>query len=381
MLDTSIMNVVLGDSIEIQYCGLGDWNFVNAYVDVKKTSVEIKVKAGQPHVYFGHDVYASITVLNNSGTQILHKDFIGDNQYNAEDFPVDFKEGYKLILFHREPSREKIVDTQGNVVSQHSMYNVFTIKEGKLVKLTYEFIMLGYYDRAVADVTVDINAGQVIVSRAAGQPHALYGDQVYASITILNDKGEKEYYTEYVGNVDYPASEEKLEFREGYRIILHHVENSHRLQMIDNYGKVTHLRSVDNVYMVLNADLVKLNYEFAFLGLGDWRFACANFNPKDGNLNVKIETGKPHVYFVKTAYASITIKDEKENIAFCQTFIGDALYNEHEVDLTLKENYKLIVEHQEPSRLKIWSNETDTKIPANKVNTFLYKGGKLIEQP
>ena len=115
----SVCNVVyhkadsnlLKNDTRIQLLGLSDQLIAEVVTDVEQGKITIANKTIQPHYYFP-DVYTSVRVLDGeSKQQLSYQEFIGNQNYTADEITKDAPVGSVIEIYHKE------IDIRMKVVS------------------------------------------------------------------------------------------------------------------------------------------------------------------------------------------------------------------------------------------------------------------------
>ncbi|EUJ45953.1 putative mucin/carbohydrate-binding domain-containing protein [Listeria riparia] len=92
------------------------------------------------------------------------------------------------------------------------------------------------------------------------------------------------------------------------------------------------------------------NQKIKFLGLGNVQFAEFNTNMQKEQGVLSIFATDPHVYFGQNLYAAIEVKDTQGNVVYQNRMNGIGVKT-GTFEFSLKEGYRIQIEHVEPSRL------------------------------
>lgn len=230
-----------------------------------------------------------------------------------------------------------------------------------------------------ATITINSERTRATINNKYTQPHVYFVGEVYASVTILDHKGNQCYNQAFIGDSFYQPNEVSVTIGEGYKFIFHHREPSREF-IVDNCGNAVPQKCLDTVFIIENNELVKITDELIFLGYNDWNFAKAMIDVTNQKVNIQINAGKPHPSFGKTLYAFITVKNEQHQSIYSKMFYGDDYNAADIVSLDFKEGYKLLTYHTEPShRLILHDRHGHTFNLFRKFNHFLLSGSNLIQ--
>nr|WP_291568195.1 putative mucin/carbohydrate-binding domain-containing protein [Clostridium sp. UBA2485] len=101
---------------EIDFLGISDNLFATATVDLENQKLNVKVLNKTPHDYFPNEQYGKIEILDQNNNVTYTKSITGTNAV-LENSSQTLKEGYKIKLHHREPSRLKIRDNKTSLTN------------------------------------------------------------------------------------------------------------------------------------------------------------------------------------------------------------------------------------------------------------------------
>lgn len=102
---------LLKNDATIQLLGIADQLIAELVTDIDCGEITIYNKSIQPHYYFA-DVYTSINVLNEEeNRQLYYREFIGNQNYAADEITVDAPVGSVIEIYHKE------IDIRMKVVS------------------------------------------------------------------------------------------------------------------------------------------------------------------------------------------------------------------------------------------------------------------------
>lgn len=106
--------------------GLGEGTFSEITTDLKENKIKIKINSGKPHVYFSNQ-YAKIEIFDENKNSIYEKSFIGNEEQKPTTQILDIKPGYKIKIFHEEPSRLLVLDSDSHVYAGKVKENELTL--------------------------------------------------------------------------------------------------------------------------------------------------------------------------------------------------------------------------------------------------------------
>jgi len=118
-------------AFNIAFLGLGDWVFCIIKLDFISKTVTFEIHAGSPHDYFNH-TYAYIRYLDPHGVERYHRDFIGDQENEAEKitFTLSPEGQERLLIHHKEPSRLVWHNEMQNSPLRVKRNNIFEFVKG-----------------------------------------------------------------------------------------------------------------------------------------------------------------------------------------------------------------------------------------------------------
>ncbi|MET7040312.1 putative mucin/carbohydrate-binding domain-containing protein [Clostridium botulinum] len=150
---------------------------------------------------------------------------------------------------------------------------------------------------------------------------------------------------------------------------IYNTNSSNKLYTLDShYLKVKETNNNVTLNYKLRIKSTLVNQEIDFLGISDNLFATATVDLENQKLNVKVLNKTPHNYFPNEQYAKIEILDQNNNVTYTKVITGTNAVLEDSKQ-TLKEGYKIRINHCEPSRLKIRDNKT--ALTNNQTNTLI----------
>ncbi len=150
---------------------------------------------------------------------------------------------------------------------------------------------------------------------------------------------------------------------------IYNTNSSNKLYTLDShYLKVKETNNNVTLNYKLRTKSTLVNQEIDFLGISDNLFATATVDLENQKLNVKVLNKTPHNYFPNEQYAKIEILDQNNNVTYTKVITGTNAVLEDSKQ-TLKEGYKIRINHCEPSRLKIRDNKT--ALTNNQTNTLI----------
>ncbi|MBC2169891.1 putative mucin/carbohydrate-binding domain-containing protein [Listeria booriae] len=121
--------------IDFTFKGYADRQFAKLHVNKEKNMLHLDVNASQPHFGFGASSYASIIVKDDKGNVVFTKDFISNVTQQVASLDIPIKDGYTILVNHREPSttRLEVKDNEKDKVYQMSTENEFLVAPNGLI--------------------------------------------------------------------------------------------------------------------------------------------------------------------------------------------------------------------------------------------------------
>ena len=238
-VDTQTVEEHTGHACNVAFQGLGNWIFFTTKIDFISKTVTFETHAGSPHDYFDR-TYAYMRYLGQHGVERYHRDFIGDQENEAEKiaFILSAEGQERLLIHHKEPSRLVWHNEVQNCPLHVKRNNIFEfVKDGiQLVAasnnpsndgmvLPCNIAFQGEGDWVFFTTKIDIISRTVTFETHAGSPHD-YFDDTYAYIRYLDPHGVERYHRDFIGDQENKA--EKITFilsAEGKeRLLIHHKE-------------------------------------------------------------------------------------------------------------------------------------------------------------
>ncbi|CNC76089.1 enhancing factor [Yersinia pseudotuberculosis] len=94
-------------SFQFKLLGVCDYDIATVTIDEESKLAGIKIVTDTPHCHFGDELYASIKVTDKQGHITFEEKLYGTNA-NISNTIIPFEKGYKLDIFHAEPSRLRV---------------------------------------------------------------------------------------------------------------------------------------------------------------------------------------------------------------------------------------------------------------------------------
>lgn len=306
---------------EIDFLGISDNLFATATVDLENQKLNMKVLNKTPHDYFPNEQYAKIEILDQNNNVTYTKVITGTNAA-LENSSQTLKEGYKIRLYHREPSRLKIRDNKTALTNNQTNTLIVT-------------------SQGLKNENLNQNLNQELAGRI---------DSFAAKINAEKLMAKSD------------CAESKIEFK----LAIDALTEPLKSEMLTKYKDLL----PDSTINKENPYLGK-NFNFTFKGLGDWLFGQLTLDLSSNQANIDIKKGEPHVYF-DDSYASLSIKDNEGNIVYTKDFIGNKTNEALVKNIPIKTGYYITIKHQEPDNRLLITN-TENELELEKGNSITYK--------
>ncbi|WP_461615650.1 putative mucin/carbohydrate-binding domain-containing protein [Clostridium sp. Marseille-QA1073] len=306
---------------EIDFLGISDNLFATATVDLENQKLNVKVLNKTPHDYFPNEQYAKIEILDQNNNVTYTKSITGTNAV-LENSNQTLKEGYKIRLYHREPSRLKIRDNKTSLTNNQTNTLIVT-------------------NQGLKNESLNQNLNQELAGRINNFAAKIYEEQLMAESDCAESKIELKLA------IDALTEPLKSEMLAKYKDIL---PNSTINKENPNEGSV---------------------FTFDFKGYNDNQFAKLYLDLENLTSKLTIENIETHYYF-NDSYASILIQDSHGETVFYKDFIGNEVNDALVKDIPLKEGYYLTVKHKEYSN-RLFITNKDKNLELNKAATNSYQ--------
>ncbi|MCR1972980.1 M60 family metallopeptidase [Clostridium sporogenes] len=306
---------------EIDFLGISDSLFATANVDLENQKLNMKVLNKTPHDYFPNEQYAKIEILDQNNNVTYTKVITGTNAV-LEDSKQTLKEGYKIRLYHREPSRLKIRDNK-TALTNNQINTLIVTSQG------------------LKNENLNQNLNQELAGRI---------DSFSAKINAEKLMAKSD------------CAESKIELK----LAIDALTEPLRSEMVTKYKDFLPNSTInkENPY-------VGKHFDFTFKGLGDWLFGQLTLDLSSNQAKIDIKKGEPHVYF-DDSYASLSIKDNEGNIVYTKDFIGNKTNDALVKNIPIKTGYYITIKHQE-SEDRLLITNLDNKLELEKGDSITYK--------
>lgn len=306
---------------EIDFLGISDNLFATATVDLENEKLNINVFDKSPHYYFPNEEYVKIEILDKNNNVTYRKSITGTNAV-LESSSQTLKEGYKIRVYHREPSRLKIRDNKTALTNNQTNTLIVT-------------------SQGLKNENLNQNLNQELAGRIDSFAAKINAEKLMAKSDCAESKIELKLA------IDALTEPLKSEMLKKYKDLL-----------------------PDSTINKENPYLGK-NFNFTFKGLGDWLFGQLTLDLSSNEAKIDIKKGEPHVYF-DDSYASLSIKDIEGNIVYTKDFIGNKSNEALVKNIPIKTGYYITIKHQEPKGRLLITN-LDNKLELEKGNSITYK--------
>ncbi|ACO84629.1 putative mucin/carbohydrate-binding domain-containing protein [Clostridium botulinum] len=306
---------------EIDFLGISDNLFATATVDLQNEKLNVKVLNKTPHDYFPNEQYAKIEILDQNNNVTYTKVITGTNAA-LENSSQTLKKGYKIRLYHREPSRLKIRDNK-TVLTNNQTNTLIVTSQG------------------LKNENLNQNLNQELAGRI---------DSFAAKINAENLMAKSD------------CAESKIELK----LAIDALTEPLRSEMLTKYKDLLPNSTINKENPYLGK-----KFNATFKGLGDWIFAELNLDLTSKQAKIDIKKGEPHVYFSDT-YASILIRSAEGNTVYTKDFIGDKENETLIKNIDIKPGYYITIKHQEPDNRLLITN-TENELELEKGNSITYK--------
>ncbi|NFF78073.1 enhancing factor [Clostridium sporogenes] len=306
---------------EIDFLGISDNLFATATVDLENQKLNMKVLNKTPHDYFPNEQYAKIEILDQNNNVTYTKVITGTNAV-LEDSKQTLKEGYKIRLYHREPSRLKIRDNK-TALTNNQINTLIVTSQG------------------LRNENLNQNLNQELAGRIDS-----FADKIYTEKLMAKSD----------------CAEAKIEIK----LAIDALTEPLKSEMLIKYKDLL----PDSTINKENPYLGK-HFDFTFKGLGDWLFEQLTLDLSSNQAKIDIKKGEPHVYF-DDSYASLSIKDNEGNVVYTKDFIGNRTNEALVKNIPIKTGYYITIKHQE-SEDRLLITNLDNKLELEKSNSITYK--------
>ncbi|ENJ9652912.1 enhancing factor [Clostridium botulinum] len=306
---------------EIDFLGISDNLFATATVDLENQKLNVKVLNKTPHDYFPNEQYAKIEILDQNNNVTYTKVITGTNAA-LENSKQALKEGYKIRLYHREPSRLKIRDNKTALTS--SQINTLVVT-----------------NQGLKNESLNQNLNQELAGRIDS-----FATKISAEKLMTQSD----------------CAEAKIELK----LAIDALTEPLKSDMLIKYKDILPNSTINKENPYLGK-----HFDFTFKGLGDWLFGQLTLDLSSNQAKIDIKKGEPHVYF-DDSYASLSIKDNEGNTVYTKDFIGNKTNEALVKNVPIRTGYYITIKHQE-SKGRLLITNLDNKLELEKGNSITYK--------
>lgn len=306
---------------EIDFLGISDNLFATATVDLENQKLNVKVLNKTPHDYFPNEQYAKIEILDQNNNITYTKTINGTNAA-LENSSQTLKEGYKIRVYHCEPSRLKIRDNKTALTNNKTNTLIVT-------------------SQGLKNESLNQNLNQELAGRIDSFADKIYTEKLMA---------------------ESDCAEAKIEIK----LAIDALTEPLKSEMLTKYKDL-----LPNSTINKESPYLGKNFNFTFKGLGDWVFAELNLDLTSKQAKIDIKKGAPHTYF-SDSYASILMRDTEGNTVYTKDFIGDKENESLIKNIDIKSGYYITIKHQESNNRLLIIN-TENELELEKGNSITYK--------
>ena len=238
------------------------------------------------------------------------------------------------------PSKELFEGTNLKIYRDNQLY--------REVSLDKESVTINNMPNGVYSLELDSNVGYI------SQPYLFVKDNQIITVPLVNYVREA---TQTVQSL-YQENTDKIKSN----IMKQNIDNAKKYvdALPESGEKIALLSKLKEAYNQLQ--------EFTFRGLGDWTFAT--FDVANGMATIRINSGKPHVYF-EDQYASISIT-RNGSVIYDKKFIGNQHYSSEMNTISLENGDLISITHKEPNDIRLAVNHSYLK-NNNGTGTYSYQ--------
>jgi Putative mucin or carbohydrate-binding module/Peptidase M60, enhancin and enhancin-like len=300
-------------SQEIALLGLGDNVFGTVLVDQVNRVLKVDVTDTNPHAYFPNVTYAEVVIRNKAGAELFRKTIPGTNATISHN-EVGFEVGFKLEIFHKEPSRVRLIPAFAGVIDPKANTNVFEITASGLKQ-----------------VVLQNDPQKALLARIESAVAALR-----SNYTML--------HAECTAKVDI-------------FLAINLFPSPQREALLKQYADCIPANNNPPGEGLGNA------FTFAFTGIGDWRFLTAELDLVSKLLTVNLAAGIAHHYFTDT-YAALRYLDANGKELLNLDIKGNVVQQASKWLLPISGygGEMLHIRHAEPSRLIITNDMQNVRL-------------------
>ncbi|AJJ60160.1 viral enhancin family protein [Yersinia pseudotuberculosis] len=175
-------------SFQFKLLGVCDYDIATVTIDEESKLAGIKIVTDTPHCHFGDELYASIKVTDKQGHITFEEKLYGTNA-NISNTIIPFEKGYKLDIFHAEPSRLRVSSGDSDTLIPESKQNSFI-----MTSIGIENTRQGSAEAIISD---QFDTEKLV------QDMSSFGDSSIAPVdNVYGYMGEKNHYQNVVSHVE-----------------------------------------------------------------------------------------------------------------------------------------------------------------------------------
>ncbi|MBC1649144.1 hypothetical protein HCJ13_02920 [Listeria booriae] len=301
----------------------------------------------------------------------------------SEDYSVPKTQLKKAIAYLADTDTDKI-KYQQDYAELLALKN--DISQDLLDGSQFRFQMKGFANREFANMFLDLDAKQAVITQNAGVPHESY-TSMYASIKINNAKGKVIFQQNYAPQTSIPASEDKVKIAVGDFITVMHKEYAGRLAIINTTTNEHYTTYPEATYLVTEDGLKKVDakqiptpssneffgsqFRFQMKGFADREFANMFLDLDAKQATITQNAGVPHESY-PSMYASIKINNAKGKVIFQQNYAPQTAIPASEDKVKIAVGDFITVMHKEyAGRLAIINTTTNEHYTTYPEATYL----------
>ncbi|CFU92553.1 putative mucin/carbohydrate-binding domain-containing protein [Yersinia pseudotuberculosis] len=175
-------------SFQFKLLGVCDYDIATVTIDEESKLAGIKIVTDSPHCHFDDELYASIKVTDKQGHITFEEKLYGTNA-NISNTIIPFEKGYKLDIFHAEPSRLRVSSGDSDTLIPESKQNSFI-----MTSIGIENTRQGSAEAIISD---QFDTEKLV------QDMSSFGDSSIAPVdNVYGYMGEKNHYQNVVSHVE-----------------------------------------------------------------------------------------------------------------------------------------------------------------------------------
>ncbi len=215
-------------------------------MDLENQKLNVKVLNKTPHDYFPNEQYAKIEILDQNNNITYTKTINGTNAA-LENSSQTLKEGYKIRVYHCEPSRLKIRDNKTALTNNKTNTLIVT-------------------SQGLKNESLNQNLNQELAGRIDSFADKIYTEKLMA---------------------ESDCAEAKIEIK----LAIDALTEPLKSEMLTKYKDL-----LPNSTINKESPYLGKNFNFTFKGLGDWVFAELNLDLT--SKQAKIDIKKVHLILI-----------------------------------------------------------------------------------